>query len=156
PAGSLVLACSPVTSRRAICVSSERSCCAAVETGLAAAHLDVEHLGEVPQAVDANDVAVVVVDRAARQIAGDALRRLPVPVVIVGDDLDDDGLIALMLEAPVSHLIENPADRDLGITSEKLASGDLFGLEKYLASGAVIGQRTVATDVDKRRAMEEV
>ena len=38
---------------------------------------------------------LVVVDRATRQAAGDGLRaRSRAPVVIVGDDLDDDGLIA--------------------------------------------------------------
>jgi hypothetical protein len=144
-------------SRRAICVSRERASCSAVTTGLASAGLTVEHLEEVPVSTDvAADVAVVVVDRAARQAAGDALRALAVPVVVVGDDLDDDGLIALMLEAPVSHLIENPRDRDLGITSEKLASGDLFGLEKYLAGGTPVGERVVRSDPDKRRAMDEV
>jgi len=79
-----------------------------------------------------------------------------VPVVVVGDDLADDGLIALMLDAPVSHLVEDPGDRDLGITSEKLATGDLFGLEKYVASGARVGERVVQDDVGKRRAMDEV
>jgi len=71
-------------------------------------------------------------------------------------DLDDDGLIATMLEAPVSHLVEDPHDRDLGITSEKLASGDLFGLEKYLVHGAPAGERVIAGDADKRHAMGEV
>lgn len=37
-----------------------------------------------------------------------------------------------MLEHPVSHLVGDPGDKDLGITTEKLASGDVFGLEKYL------------------------
>jgi hypothetical protein len=61
-----------------------------------------------------------------------------------------------MLEAPVSHLVEDPHDRDLGITSEKLASGDVFGLEKYLARGTPIGERAIANDADKRHAMGEV
>jgi hypothetical protein len=77
-------------------------------------------------------------------------------VVVVGDDLDDDGLIALMLEAPVSHLLEDPADRELGITSEKLATGDVFGLEKYLVMGTPVGERVVTSDTEKRRAMDEV
>jgi len=41
----------------------------------------------------------------------------------------EEALITLMLEAPVSHLVRDPGDRELGITSEKLVSGDLFGLE---------------------------
>jgi hypothetical protein len=140
--------------RRAICVSRESGCCGAVERALNSAGLAVEHASGIPE--DTSNVALIVVDRAARQAAGDALRLLGAPVVVVGDDLDDDALIALMLEAPVSHLVENPDDRDLGITSEKLATGDLFGLEKYVVGGARVGERVVRDDTSKRRAMDEV
>ena len=125
-----------------------------IEDALAVAGVTVAHFDEVPD--DTRDVALVVVDRATREAAGDELCALAAPVVIVGDDLDDDGLIAIMLEAPVSHLVEDPQDRDLGITSEKLASGDVFGLEKYLARGTPVGERAIANDADKRHAMGEV
>ena len=137
--------------RRAICVSHD-DIRPVIEASLAAAGLDCEHLSEVP--ASAVDAAVIIVDRATRQIAGDRLRTVGAPVVVVGDDLDDDGLITLMLEAPVSHLVGDPQDKDLGITSAKLASGDVFGLEKYVAG--VVGERVVRDDVTKRRAIEEV
>src|SRR5687767_14352559 len=137
--------------RRAICVSHD-DIRPVVEAALAASNLTVEHLAEVP--VSAGDAAVVVVDRATRQAAGDRLRDVGAPVVVVGDDLDDDGLITLMLEAPVSHLVGDPQDKDLGITSAKLASGDVFGLEKYVRG--TVGERAVTDDVTKRRAIEEV
>jgi hypothetical protein len=35
-------------------------------------------------------------------------------------------------------------------------TGDLFGLEKYLAPGTVVGERAIADDTDKRRAIAEV
>jgi hypothetical protein len=143
-----------MSSRRAICISCEGGCCAAVERALTEAGLEVTHATEVGP-ID-ESVALVVVDRAARQAAGDALRTVGAPVVVVGDDLDDDTLIALMLESSVSHLVTDPRDRDLGITSEKLASGDLFGLEKYVVAGAVVGERIVRGDTSKRRAMDEV
>jgi anti-sigma regulatory factor (Ser/Thr protein kinase) len=139
--------------RRALCVSRERSCCSAVEAALGSAGLEVVHCDALPSE-PVEELALVVVDRAARVAAGEALRAISVPVVVVGDDLDDDGLIALMLEAPVSHLVENPSDRTLGITSEKLATGDLFGLEKYVA--APIHERIVSNEAGKRRAMDEV
>lgn len=144
---------------RAICVHQASGdppggTCPVVEASLASAGLIVEHVVEIPR--DTAGVAVVVVDRAVRRAAGEALRGLEVPVVVVGDDLDDDGLIALMLDTPVSHLVGDLRDRELEITSEKLASGDVFGLEKYLADGAKINQRVVRTDADKRRAMDEV
>lgn len=125
-----------------------------IERALASAGVEVDHRESVP--ADTSDVVLVVVDRATRQAAGGALCASAAPVVIVGDDLGDDGLITIMLEAPVSHLVEDPHDRDLGITSEKLASGDLFGLEKYLTRGAPVGERMIANDADKRHAMGNV
>jgi hypothetical protein len=141
-------------SRRAICVSRDAGLRRVIEDALAAAGVAVEHCDAVPDTI--GDVALVVVDRATREAAGDELCAIAAPVVIVGDDLDDDSLVAIMLEAPVSHLVEDPHDRDLGITSEKLASGDVFGLEKYLARGTPIGERAIASDADKRHAMGEV
>lgn len=121
---------------------------------LATAGVDVEHHAEIPS--DASDVALFIVDRESRRAAGDALRGASAPVVVVGDDLDDEGLITLMLEAPVSHLVRDPGDRELGITSEKLVSGDVFGLEKYVAPDTRIGERIVRNDIEKRAAMNEV
>ena len=140
-----------MTSRRAICVSRDRGLRGIVEPALASAGVSVEHCDRVPE--DTRGAVLVVVDRATRQAAGGGLGAIAAPVVIVGDDLDDDELIAAMLDAPVSHLVADPRDRDLGITSAKLASGDLFGLEKYLATGAAVGERAIASDTDKRHAI---
>lgn len=141
-------------SRRAICVSRDNGWRRAIEDSLRAAGIAVDHSDRLPD--DAGDAALVVVDRATREAAGGALGAIAAPVVIVGDDLDDDAVIAVMVEAPVSHLVEDPRDRDLGITSEKLASGDVFGLEKYLARGAVVGARVITSEADKRHALDEL
>jgi len=151
-----------MTSRRAICVSRDRNLRGAVEPALASAGVAVEHCDDVPG--DTRGAVLVVIDRATRQAAGDGLGAIAAPVVIVGDDLDDDGVIAAMLDAPVSHLVTDPSDRDLGITSAKLASGDLFGLEKYLdlspglgpGLGPAVTERTVTGDPDKRAAIGAV
>ena len=140
--------------QRAYCVSHDDAVCGAVSRALATAGLAVEHVRAVPP--DTAGAALLIADRGARQAAADALRAQAVPVVVVGDDLDDDALIALMLEAPVSHLVEDPADPTLEVTSEKLASGDVWGLEKYLAPGAAVLERVVRGDLDKRRAKDEV
>jgi anti-sigma regulatory factor (Ser/Thr protein kinase) len=149
-------------SPRAICVSRDRDLRRVVEPQLASAGVAVEHCDDVPG--DTRGAVLVVIDRATRQAAGDGLGAIAAPVVIVGDDLDDDGVIAAMLDAPVSHLVADPSDRDLGITSAKLASGDLFGLEKYLdlrpdlrpGLGAAVAERTVTSDPDKRAAIGAV
>jgi len=139
---------------RAICVCRDAGVCQLVDRALRAAPITVEHHAQLP--VVADDVALYIVDRASRQLAGEALRAATAPVVIVGDDLDDDSLIALMLERPVSHMVRDPGDRELTITSEKLVSGDLFGVDKYLAAGARIGERSVGSDTETRRAVVEV
>src|SRR5690349_11754805 len=118
-----------MTFRRAICVSCDRSLRDAVGRALATAGVAVEHCERVPD--DTAGATLVVVDRA-------------------------DDLIAVMLDAPVSHLVGDPADRDLAITSAKLASGDLFGVEKYLAPGAAIAERAIACDADRRHAIGAV
>jgi hypothetical protein len=140
--------------RRAICVSRDEGVRRVVGETLASAGLLVEHRIALPD--ETVDVAVVVVDRATRQACGTALHAITAPVVVVGDDLDDDGLITLMGLAPVSHLVADPRDRDLGITSEKLATGDVFGLEKYLPAGTKVGERVIRSETDKRHAIDEV
>lgn len=137
-------------SRRAICVSADIGFRRAVEPALVAAGLAVEHRDRLAAASDA---VLIVVDRAARLAAGAELRAIRTPVVVVGDSLDDE-LIAAMIEAPISHLIGDPHDDDLAITSEKLATGDVFGVEKYLARGTLVGERGVDNDIAKRHAID--
>jgi hypothetical protein len=143
-----------MSSRRAICVSRDAGLRRTIERVLGTVGMIVEDAERVP--AHTGDAALVVVDREARIAAGAALSTLAAPVVIVGDDLEDDSVIAAMLEAPVSHLVRDLHAGDLEIMSEKLASGDLFGLEKYLARGAPVGQRTIGNDADKRHAIDEV
>jgi hypothetical protein len=139
---------------RAICVCRDERVGEVVGGALAEAGVDTEHRSDLPS--DPGQVALIVVDRATREAEADALRDVGAPVVVVGDDLDDDGLITLMLEAPVSHLVKDPGDRDIAITSEKLVSGDVFGLEKYLAPDARVREREVHDDAGKRAAIHEV
>jgi hypothetical protein len=142
--------------RRAICVSRDDGVRRVVSGALSAAGLDVEHADGLPITDGQDDLAVVVVDRATRQVSAEELRAMVVPVVVVGDDLDDDGLITLMLEAPVSHHVEDPHDRTLGVTSEKLATGDVFGLEKYLSPGVTVKERVLRAESERRHAVDEV
>jgi hypothetical protein len=139
---------------RAICVSDDLANRDVVERALAGTGVTVEHQDRLPPATDG--VVLVVVDRATRQACGEQLRASGVPIVVVGDDLDDDALIALMLDAPVSHVVADPRDRDLGITSEKLVSGDFFGLEKYLSAGVAIHERIVGSEPARHTVIGEV
>ncbi|MCX5745365.1 MAG: hypothetical protein NT062_23045 [Proteobacteria bacterium] len=142
--------------RRAIVVSRDPEIRRVVGQALGASGLVVEALEAPPAPGRLDHVTLIVVDRLARETAGEALRGYGAPVIVVGDDLDDDGLVALMLDAPVSHAIDDPADRAIEITSKKLASGDLFGLEKYLAVPTDVHERQIATDADRYLAVREV
>lgn len=139
---------------RAIYVCHDTNVRDVVGHALQAAGIDAEPHVELP--AEPGEVALFVVDRAAREQDPARLKDMVAPVVVVGDDLDDDGLISLMLEAPVSHLVKDPGDRELGITSEKLATGDLFGLEKYLRGTTEVGERVVSNDREKRAAIAEI
>ena len=141
---------------RAVCVSQDPEVRRVVAHALAATGVTVHELPALADAPIGDDVALVIVDRATRLGERERLAALSVPVVVVGDSLDDDGLVSLMLEAPVSHLVADPRDRDLEITSSKLATGDLFGLEKYLAVGAGVHERMIASDGERRAAIEEL
>lgn len=143
-----------MTARRALCVSQDRAVAPVIAAALAEAGLIVEQCAALPAHV--GDAAVVVIDGPARRAAGNRLRHVGAPVVVVGDDLGDRSLIELMSEAPVSHAVADPADPTLAVTSRKLASGDVFGLEKYLAPATAVHEREVTGELAKRRAMAEV
>src|SRR3569623_2553670 len=143
-----------MSASRALCISRDPAFRAQVDASLGASGLSVEHWDDLPPSTEG--AALLVIDRATRELAGIALTEVQIPVVVVGDDLDDDSLITLMIEAPVSHLVSDPRSRELRITSEKLVSGDLFGLEKYLATSARTFERAVDNDAGKRSAIAEV
>jgi hypothetical protein len=142
---------------RAICISRDAGTRQLVGEALAGSGVAVVHHEQLPAQIDRTDgITFVIVDRATRERLADALRGARAPVVVIGDDLADDALMTLMVEAPVSHLVADPSSRELGITSEKLVSGDLFGLEKYLGADADIGRRVLHDDAGKRAAIAEV
>jgi hypothetical protein len=102
---------------------------------------------------------ILFIDRASRQnaelpalmqVMGDSGR-----VVILGDSLADLDLIELLRSQPMDHLISEgtPDEVELVVTSMKLFSGDIFGLEKYLAWGSVVTETEVSTYEDKRAAL---
>lgn len=90
---------------------------------------------------------------ALMQVIGDEGR-----VVILGDSLGDDDLLRLLRERPLDHMIgeKTPDELELMVTSAKLLSGDIFGLEKYLSWGAAITEHEIATYEQKRRALDQL
>jgi CheY-like chemotaxis protein len=80
-------------------------------------------------------------------------------IVILGESLEEESVLDLLRAGQVNHIIaeqSEPSEEELVVTSVKALKGDIFGLEKYLAWGALVHEREVVTYDDKRDALLEV
>jgi hypothetical protein len=110
----------------------------------------------------ATGAALIIIDQDCRrhsdpgtiQVVGEGGK-----VIIMGESLEDDEVVSLLRRLPMNHLISDahqPDESELVVTSEKLLSGDIFGLQKYLAWGAKRHERIIAGYADKRSALLDV
>jgi hypothetical protein len=107
---------------------------------------------------------LVLLDKAARlelDLAAVEQKLGPHPkVVVFGDTLEEDALVALLRRASCDHVIafqKEPDEDELVVTAIKLTNRhDIFGLEKYLAWGVSVREREVADYEQKRAAILEV
>jgi signal transduction histidine kinase len=114
-------------------------------------------------AVGDEPVDLLFVDHVSRQNTSEAsLAEMTVAggsVVILGESLADDAVAQLLKSDGHNHLISEhvaPDEAELLITTVKLASGDIFGLEKYLPWGVKVHERTVSAYGDKSTALRDV
>jgi hypothetical protein len=147
---------------RALCVTSNLSLRKTLRRTLNAGGSNVEFADSLPeQEVElAAEAAMLFIDNACRrnatagqltQIIGEGGR-----VIILGDSLEDDEVVELLRNRTVNHVIsdsESPDEVELVVTSVKLQSGDIFGLEKYLAWGAKVHEVDINTYEEKRVAL---
>ncbi|HWM87137.1 MAG TPA: hypothetical protein VNO33_14895 [Kofleriaceae bacterium] len=80
-------------------------------------------------------------------------------VVVLGGSLHDSGMVALLRERALDHVIGDqgtPDEHELAVTSAKLHSGDIFGLEKYMAWGVQVTEIEVASYADKVAALDQL
>lgn len=137
---------------RAVCLTRSHALRKALRRTFHASGTAVEFADDLAS-TDAAD-AVVVVDRDAGLALADApgvtgCRGL----IVIGGSIEDDAVLSALRRARWNHAIrehDEPDDRELVVTATKLASGDLFGLEKYLAWGVHVEERTVG-DYDGKR-----
>jgi anti-sigma regulatory factor (Ser/Thr protein kinase) len=120
--------------------------------GSAAEFVDPDALGDP----GGDPPRLVFLDSEARQRV-DLARWPDAAIVVLGESLDDASVVEL-LRRTAGHLISDAAvdEAELVATSVKVLTGDLFGVEKYLAWGA----RVEALEVDgydaKRTAVDAV
>ncbi len=77
-------------------------------------------------------------------------------LVILGDSIEDNDVVSLLRNDTMNHVIadeDKPDEIELVVTSVKLLSGDIFGMEKYLAWGVKINEVEIDTYDDKRDAL---
>jgi len=121
--------------------------------GSAVEFIDVEDTAAIGKAAAPD---LVFLDAEARRTL-DPAQWPDAAVVVIGESLDDDGVVEL-LRRTAEHLIadEELDEAELVATSVKVLTGDLFGIEKYLGWGARIEQFEVSGYDDKRTALEDV
>ncbi|MEZ4400599.1 MAG: hypothetical protein R3B06_11305 [Kofleriaceae bacterium] len=145
---------------RAVCVTRSVALRRGLRRSLHAAGATVEFVDEAVE-VDPG-AALVVIDRAthAGLTAGErAALAAGRAMIVLGASLTEDATVAGLRADGCNHVIVDDDEFDDGelvVTSSKLASGDIFGLEKYLAWGVRVSRCEVASYQDKRAALAAV
>jgi hypothetical protein len=141
----------------AICVTEDTSLRRTLRRSLQGAGSTIEFA-----AVEGADVLggadLFIVDTEARRRLD--VRRLGertgAQLLVVADTVTEAAVIDLMRAREVNHVVSTTDDAALLVTSGKLQRGDIFGIEKYLAWGALVRERTVKGYDEKRRALAEL
>jgi hypothetical protein len=143
---------------RTLCITSDPTLRRALRRILNAAGATVEFADSLAEVNGA--VSLLFIDRDCRkQWATADLSHLlgdDGTVVILGDSLEDDDVVSLLRQRNLDHVIADsqpPDEAELVVTSVKSLSGDIFGLEKYLAWGAKVHEIAVRSYEDKRSAL---
>lgn len=106
--------------------------------------------------------AVVVIDQPTYATLGDDEREAlgkGRALIVMGASLEDELVVDAMRRDRWNHVIrdaDDPDDTELVVTSVKLTSGDIFGLEKYLAWGVKVNGASVQSYEAKREALLSV
>ncbi len=119
---------------------------------------------EFSDVVDGTDTAdaLVVIDRstcAALDQAALAQLARGRALIVMGGSIEDDAVVEALRRNGWNHVIRDADDGDdaeLVVTSVKLMSGDIFGLEKYLAWGIKVNEASVRSYEAKREALLQV
>jgi hypothetical protein len=146
---------------RALCIVRNPTLRRTLRRTLGATGSQVEFVDSPEQA--SGPAALVFVDAESRRACSSSTLAGVLTaggrIVILGDSLEDDALVKLLRDEPLDHVITDedvPDESELVVTSGKLMSGDLFGLEKYLSWGAAVHEIEVKTSEEKRAAVHRV
>jgi hypothetical protein len=151
----------------AVCVTADPQLRRTLRRALGASGTTVEFVDH-PQGIRGQRPDLIVLDPPARRAADlDLLSQAPAggvapEIVVVGESLRDDDVLALLGAHKLNHVVSNIgtlgelADEGLVVAIGKLAKGDIFGIEKYLAWGVHVRERLVQSYEQKRDLLLEV
>ncbi len=150
---------------RAICVTRNPALRKTLLRTLNAAGSSVEFYDVIDQIEPEkyNSADIIVIDQESASGMSGLIQVFDVDksgkIIMVGASLEDEEVVRSLRHAPTNHLITDLQafdERELVITSAKLLSGDIFGLDKYLAWGGQISERQVSGYEEKREALAEL
>jgi hypothetical protein len=142
---------------RAVCLTNNPQLRRSLRRSLQGAGSVVE-FASVEAADDLGPADLVVVDADARRRLdlGRLGARTGAQVLVVGESLAENEVLELLRARELNHVVTATDDPSFLVTSGKLRGGDLFGVEKYLAWGALVHERPVKTYDEKRRALADL
>jgi len=145
-----------------LCVVSSPALRRRLKRSLHASGATVEFCDSVTQASGREVPKLLFLDQQSRQDA-ELPHLLQVmdkqgKVVIIGESIADNAFVQLMRQQPFDHVMdaEEPDESEILVTSVKLLTGDIFGLDKYLGWGADMTTSVVRDYEGKRDALEQV
>lgn len=121
----------------------------------------VEFMDELTE-TPIDGAAILVMDQECRKRCDPALIQLVgqgKKIIVLGDSIEDDEVVSLLRDLPMNHVIsdvDEPDEAELVVTSVKLLSGDIFGLQKYLSWGAKVFESEIHTYAQKRASLINV
>lgn len=146
---------------RAICITRNAALRRTLRRTLNATGSSVEFIDHLSEE-RATGAAIIVIDKDCRRQSDPRLIQVigrGGKIIILGDSIEDDEVVRLLRHAPMDHVIsdgQEPDESELIVTSVKLLSGDIFGLQKYLAWGTRIQEEKIGTYEAKRRSLQRI
>jgi hypothetical protein len=143
----------------ALCVTNDPGLRRTLRRTLSASGADAEFSDSLADA-PGGEAELLFIDQQSRQPDDLAALMQAVcdggNVVMLGESLKDQRTIDLLHHQHLNHVISDRKsldDGELVVTSVKLLTGDIFGLEKYLAWGAKVHELEIRSYADKRLAL---
>lgn len=151
----------PESYPRALCIIGNPALRRVLRRTLQAAGSTVEFVDSLDSLVDGQldgdgPPGLVVIDADVRRSIG-----MPTIVdkvgsegnlIMLGESLEDSDVVDIVRNNPLDHVITDAAadESEMVVTSVKLLSGDIFGLEKYLSWGVKVYDLSIASYEEKR------